>query len=435
VKIFLSLCLISVAVVSNSFGADRVLTLAEARAIALTNNPRVSIADYRSAIAHEQMVEARSAFFPTITANATAASAADRDNTRIAAGGLNNPSIFERNAEGLVINQLITDFGRTANLTSSAKFRMRGEVENARATREEIVFAVDSAYFDALRARTLVNVATQTIATCQFLLSQVSALASNNLRSQLDVDFARVTYDEGRLLLTRAQNEQEAALARLTTILATTNRFDLVNEPISTSTLSTNVSDLVQLAFAERPELKRLRYEAEAARRFAKAEHALHYPTISAIGAAGVIPLRDENHLPLDNYVAGGVNLSLPIFAGGLHVARAEEASLRAKSAEESLRAAEDNISRDVRVALLNVQSAAERMLISAQLARHATDAFALAQARYQNGGASMVELSQAQMNKTAAEIEEITSRYEFQILQKRLSFEIGAAVGVAESR
>ena len=405
----------------------KILTLAEARHLALTNHPRVNIAEYRVSIAREGTAEARSAFFPTITANATAASGVDRDNTRIAAGGLNNPSIYARNAEGLVVNQVITDFGRTANLVSSAKLRTRGETENAAASRAQVLLAVDATYFAALEAASVVNVATQTVATRRLVFDQTSALASNKLKSELDVSFARVTLEEGNLLLTKSQNELESALARVATLIGEPmETFRLVDQPLAASSLSTNLSDLTQWALQHRPELLKLRYDRDAALKFAKAERALHYPVISAIGAAGVIPIRDENHLPLDNYVAGGVNLSLPIFAGGLHVARQHEAELRAKVAQETLREEEDNVLRDVRIAWLTLSSSGERMKITAQLLVHATRALSLAESLYTLGGTSMIELSQAQLNKTAAEIANINARYEFQIQQTSLQFQVG---------
>ena len=51
---------------------------------------------------------------------------AKNEGARILAGGVNNPSIYDRLAGGLAVSQLITDFGRTANLTASSKFQAQG---------------------------------------------------------------------------------------------------------------------------------------------------------------------------------------------------------------------------------------------------------------------------------------------------------------------
>ena len=105
------------------------LTLQEAHEAALRNHPLISVADLKALAARQVTRQFQSGFFPTLSANVVAVGTAN-DNTRLAAiGALNNPSIFDRNAEGLILSQLITDFGRTANLTGSAKLRAEAEAE------------------------------------------------------------------------------------------------------------------------------------------------------------------------------------------------------------------------------------------------------------------------------------------------------------------
>jgi len=176
-----------------SFGQEPPpLTLPQAHEMALQNHPRIKVADLRALAAQQVTRQARSGFFPNLSASVVAVGTAGA-NTRLAAiGGLNNPSIFDRNAEGLVLTQLITDFGRTANLTGSAKLRAQAEEDNAQATREQVLIGVDAAFYAALQAQAVARVGEQTVATRQSFLNQVSALATNQLRSELDVSFARV---------------------------------------------------------------------------------------------------------------------------------------------------------------------------------------------------------------------------------------------------
>src|ERR1039457_4371472 len=195
------------------------LTLQEAHQAALRSHPEISVADLKALAARQVTRQFRSGFFPTLSANAVAVGAAN-DNTRLSAiGALNNPGIFDRNAEGLILSQLITDFGRTANLTGSAKLRAQAEANNAQATREQILLAVDGAFFAAQQAQSVTRVAEQTVAARQLFLEQVSALATNKLRSDLDVSFAKISVEEGRLLLSKAQNDLQAAFAQISTLM------------------------------------------------------------------------------------------------------------------------------------------------------------------------------------------------------------------------
>ena len=402
------------------------LNLQQAHEAALRSHPQISVADLKALAARQVTRQFRSAFFPILSANVMAVGTAN-ENTRLAAiGGLNNPSIFDRNAEGLVLSQLITDFGRTANLTGSAKLRAQAEANNAQATREQVLLAVDGAFFAGQQAQSVILVAEQTVAARQSFLDQVGALATNKLRSDLDVSFARVNVEEGKLLLSKAQNDLQAAFAQISTLmgLREPKSYRLVEQPMPAE-LSTNVSQFVQLALQARPDLLSLRNSHEAALKFARAEKALHYPTISAIGSAGVIPIGDSA-LP-DNYAAAGLSLTLPLYAGGLYSARQQEAELRARAADESLRDLEDNVIRDVRIAWLNAQNAFDRLRITAQLLDNAKQSYDLAQARYSNGISSIVEYNQAQLNLLSAQIAYADTQYEYLLRRSALNYQTGS--------
>ncbi len=411
---------------TTASGADaQPLRLQEAHETALRNHPQIRVGDLKALAARQVTRQFRAGFFPTLSANVMSVGTAD-ENTRLGAiNALNNPSIFDRNAEGLVLSQLITDFGRTANLTGSAKLRAQAEADNAQATRQQILLAVDASFFATQQAQSVTLVAEQTVATRQVFLDQVSALASNKLRSDLDVSFARVNVDDARLLLSKAQNDVQAELARLANLLGLREAKDwhLVEEP-PPPPLSTNVWELVAQGLQLRPELLSLRNSREASLKFARAEKALNYPTISAVGSAGVIPVGDPQ-LP-ENYAAAGISVNLPLYVGGLYSARIQEADLRARAAEETLRDLENNVVRDVRIAWLNAQNAFDRLRITAELLDNARQSYDLAQARYKTGISSIVEYNQAQLNILSAQITYADTQYEYLLQCSALNFQTG---------
>ena len=402
------------------------LTLTNAQALALRLHPQIASANYLVLAAEEVVKESRSGYFPQVNLYGTAVGAND-ENTRILAGGLNNPSVYDRAAGGLQVNQLITDFGRTANLTASSKLQAAAENQNLEQTREQVLLQVDNGYYGALGAQAVLNVAQQTLQTRQLLLDQITELATNKLRSQLDVSFARVQVQQARLLVEQAQNNADAAMATLSTALGYRefHQFQLVDQSPSTHAATNVVSDLVQTALGQRPELLQLRDQHDAALRFARAQRDARLPVLEAVGVAGGAPTHDS-HLP-DDYAAGGVQLSVPLFAGGLYSARQHEAEARAQSDSELVRALEDNVIRDVRIAWLSVNTALQQLQTTEELMRNAQEAFTLADARYLNSLASIVELSEAQLNLTQAQISEANARYGVLMQQANLAYQIGA--------
>jgi outer membrane protein len=424
--VFLICAIGAAGAVASETNSVNTLTLAEAQSLALKNHPQVAAANYRALAAEEAVKESRSAFFPQANLYGSAVGA-DSQQTRIEAGGLNNPSVFDRFAGGVGLSQLITDFGKTANLTASSRFQAQAENQNANATREQVLLSVDVNYFAALQAQAVTKVAQQTFDTSQLLLDRVAMQASNKLKSELDVSFANVSLEEARLLLQKAENDSDAAQASLSTALGygQFHRFNLVEEPLPISGDTNDVEGLIETALRQRPEIMALTDERDAALRFARAQGDSRLPTVSAVGVAGASPIHDDR-LP-DDYAAGGLQFSMPLFAGGLYLAREHEAQLRAQANAELLRSLEDNVIRDVRIAWLNLNNARVRLHTTDQLVNHARQAFELAQARYQVGSSSIIELSQAQLALTSAQIAQTNERYDVLMQEANLNFQTGA--------
>src|SRR6202040_1079085 len=103
-----------------------------------------------------------------------------------------NPIIYDRFADGIAVNQLVTDFGRTHQLVKSSNLYAKAQQENVTATRADILLGVNRAYFNVLRAQAVLQVAEQTVKSRQLVADQTSALQKSSLKSGLDVSFANV---------------------------------------------------------------------------------------------------------------------------------------------------------------------------------------------------------------------------------------------------
>jgi len=399
------------------------LSLKDAEAMALRNHPLLQAAYYDAEAASQITREQKSAYFPTATGSLTGAGALP--NSRIAAGYLNNPIIYNRESNGLEVQQLITDFGRTSNLVGSARLGANAASASAQQTAQDVLLAVNRTYFNVLRAEAVLKVAEETVKERQIVADQITTLEKNKLRSLVDVSFAGVNLAQARLLLVQAQNNEKASYADLATALGLANPqpFDLVEEPMPAAPLP-DPTDLIVQALQDRPDLSSARFSHEASLRYARAERDLWMPTVNAVGEAGLTP---AHQVPLsDRYAAAGINVNIPIFNGFLYSARHQEANLRAQAADQAARDLADRISRDVRTAWLDANTAYQRLAVTAELLKEATLALDLAQGRYKLGLSSIVELSQAQLNLTQAQIDDTSAKYDFQIQSAVLSYQIG---------
>ena len=137
-------------------------------------------------------------------------------------------------------------------------------------------------------------------------------------------------------------------------------------------------------------------------------------------------PRFSDERLP-ETYSAAGVNVNIPVLNGGLFKARREEAESRAAAAAKDVEDLSVQIARDVRVAWLDANDAFRRLDVTARMVAEANEALRLAQARYDNALGSIVELNQAQLNQTTAEIAAASAKYEYLSARAALDYAMGA--------
>lgn len=402
------------------------LTLAEAERIAIQNNPDISVAHLVALAQGQGTRQARAAYMPVVAGNLTAADA--HHNSRITAGVLNNPSVYQRAGGGLTVSELITDFGRTHNLVLSARSSAQAQLENERATEQDITLAVDQAFYQALTAQALTKVAQQTVTERQATADQVGALTKAKLRSNVDLSFAQVQLSQAQLMLLDARNQTETATAALNAVLGfeQDRRYTLVDQTPAQQPLPPHDPEpLVKEALAARPDLAAASDDLDAARHFSRAQRDLWLPTVSAWAAVGGTPVRADQ-IQSAWYGAAGANIGIPVFNGFLFNAREQEAKLRAGAAQQQVRSLRDRIARDVRTAVLNAQNAYQRIAVTQQMLNQSNMALNLSQRRYQLGLSSIVELTQAQLAQTQAQIAVSNARYGYATALAMLRYQLG---------
>jgi len=427
-RTLLSIAFVGLVALAAAQAPPPTLTLKQAQDLALKNHPLVAAAQNEASAMGQLVVESRAAYFPQVNADLTGTQG--NHDARIGAGLIGATRLFDRFGQGVTLSQLITDSGRTSNLVASSKLQAQASSQIYQATRYDVLLAVDRAYFEVLRAQATVKVGEETVKARKLLFDQVSALAQNNLKSQLDVTFADVSLSDAKLLLIRAQESVGEAYAELARALGTDQvvSYQLSDESLPPAPPA-NAVDLVTQAMANRPEIASLSSSRDAAYKFVDAEKDLKRPTVSFVGVAGFLPLLSPNPGPNTvpgQYEGAAINVDFPVFNGHLFSAREEAARQRAMASDQLLRDVRDRVARDVRTALASASTAYQRLGVTAQYIQQANLALQLAQGRYNLGLASIIELTQSQLNVTRAEIEDLSAKYDYQDQYAALQYAMG---------
>lgn len=405
--------------------AEDVLDLAQAETIAVRNQPHLLAAELRARAVQKQIGEQEAARLPVVNFDATGALVADTG-TATAAGALTTSSVSDRFAYGGTLVQLVTDFGRTSALVGSERATAQAAADRTILTRAQIRLNVRDAYYGVLGAEAVLRAALEAQTTRQLVLKQITALAQSQLRSTLDVNFAGVLESQAELAVVQARSEVEQQRAGLATAMGL---HQPVTAPLGQQALPAALPDqpaaLLAEAAQQRADLNAARAEQQAAARFATAERRLSYPTLNAIGAAGQVPYHD--HTLQGNYAAAGFNLKIPVFNGGLFRDEREQAELNADARAHDVQEENLEISEQVRDAWYTAQEAFQSIAVTARLVAQSREALRLARARYNAGLGSIVELNEAQLNETSAEITAAAANYTY--LSRRAALDYAAGL------
>jgi outer membrane protein len=400
------------------------LTLAGAEVTALANQPQMLAAQLRARALEQRTREARSGYFPTIGFYATGVRVADTG-TSTAAGNLTTSSVSDRFAYGGNLTQLVTDFGRTSALVGSARSSAQAQNDLATLTRAQVRLNVREAYFEVLGAEAVLRAARAAQDNRHLIARQLTALAQGQLRSTVDVGFAEVLASEADLAVVQAESVVAQQRARLATAMGESRSIaSPLEEVAAPQALPPDPEFLLPGAQTLRADLSAAEAQQQAAQQFATSEKRLSYPTLNVLAAAGQLPYHD--HTMQGDYAAAGFNLSIPIFNGGLFAARRSEAELEANARTQDVQQLHLEVSEQVRNGWYRADEAYRSLDVTVRLVAQSREALRLAQARYDAGLGSIVELNEAQLNETSAEITAADANYTYLSRRGELDFAAG---------
>lgn len=401
------------------------LTLDAAEATAVKNQPRLLAAQLRAQSSAQRIRQARSGYLPTVNFNATGTQVADTGSA-VSAGALVTSAVSGRFAYGGNLTQLVTDFGRTGALVAASRAGADAQQDIATLTRAQVRLNVRRAYFQVLGAEAVLRAAEAARANRALVAHQLSALAQSELRSTVDVNFANVLESEAELAVVRARSTVMQNRSRLATAMGASQAIqDVLVEPQGETTpLPGAPEDLLKQAQTQRADLSAATAQQKAAQDFALSEKRLSLPSLNVMGAAGQLPFHD--HTLHDNYAAIGFNLNIPVFNGGLFSARRAEADLEARARTQDLEQVRLDVNEQVRDSWYRADEAFRSLDVSARLVAQSKEALRLAQARYDAGLGSIVELNEAQLNETSAEITSADATYTYLTRRAELEYAAG---------
>jgi len=391
---------------TNSLASNE-LTLTQAVAIALANNPEIAATRYDAVAAREQSRQAVGAARPSL--HALGGYNRYLNSQRLIPARQNNePGVFTENlfSGDLVLTQPLFTGGRLQNEIRAAELLSQASEHQLGRTRQQVVFDVSSLYYGILASRHVVESLKFSQQALREHLKQVEALTA--AEKAADVDRLRIEVrlaDIKQKILQAENNEalQRHALAALMGNMTQPIDLKVGGElAVPPQTVRVSTEDALAKAMQRRPDYLAARSSLDAQEKTLAANRAAHWPTLAVeadYGGRWATDPTDHPNGTRDAADAGwiGIVIDVPIFEGGRIDARVNEQRARLAASQERMRKLELQVRLEVETAVLTLSASHERLQAMQKAIEQAEESLRIEQKKYDVGRGAIVDVLDAQ--------------------------------------
>jgi outer membrane protein len=321
------------------------------------------------------------------------------------------------------MSQLLYDFGKTPGLVAESRSTYNQSTQDYAANRQQVVLDARTAYFGFLAAMRAEKVQEETVKQNQDLTRQAQSFYQVGLRAKVDVTRAEANLYNAEANLIKAKNAVEIAKVTLMTALGLkTWPYKTVEDVLQVEPIPQSVEELKALALARRPEIVKNRYQQDFNRAAIKVAEAGHYPSFSSTMAYG---WQGQDYPLAGNWWLGAM-VNFPLFEGMTVAYSVAQSKAQLRAAQANAEVLAQNVSADVDQAFLNLKSAWEFIRASKKALEAARENFRLSQGRYQVGVGSIIEVTDAQVSYSQADLTFVQALYDYRTAEARLDKAIG---------
>jgi outer membrane protein TolC len=419
------------------------VTLDEAIAMALRQNPFHQAAQEKIAQAKSQVRQAASGFLPTLNAQGT-----DTLDEKLFV--LEFPSLVPGQPPQRFSIDFTKDYqmalsfglplyagGRLTAGYKQANYGLQASREAVRLSEQETVFNVKRAFYTYLLAREFATVADESLTLAGGFRDRVKNLYDVGMASKFELLLADVQVTNLKPAAIRAKNGIEVSALNLKTVLGLPLDTPIeVNGELVSPPLDPVTEAVIEEAQAQRPELRQLDYQRLMAGEMLKMARGASLPTLS-IG--GVYNLWSDklNFQKSDwqNYYTIALSLNIPLFNGFDTLAKVGQSKAAIREIEWNRKGLAEMISLEVKQAVLDRTQARETLKSQEKNVEQAREAVRIAELNYGEGLATNLDVLTAQVGLRQASTNYSQALYDCVISDAQLEKALGRTRSSAGSK
>ena len=404
-----------------SLGACAALSLDEAVAMALNQNPQIKIAVKGEEKAAANLDAAKGANGFSISASSKFS---------ISDGAEQNYA--NANSNGITASMPLYTGGKNELNISSKKDAITTSELNTARTQENIVLDTIKAYYDILEAKKTVDVDQQSVDNYQAHLTSVQQLYAAGSKARVEVLRSDVELSNARQTLIKAQNAYDIAVSTLKNIIKMDRDEPLsLTDDFSYHAFDKDMYSCLDYAMANRKDLQAAKLAVAVAERDIDIAAADKKPQVDvSIGTSW-----DKQVLPSSsdyNYTAG-VSASWNLFDNNVTNSNIKAAKVGVEEAKLELENDQDDVDLAVRQAYLNMKEAEKRFTSTERAVQQAQEDNYIANEKYKAGEGLMLDIIDAQLALSTAQLNYISAQYDYARYKATLENVMGLRDGVAK--
>jgi outer membrane protein len=323
--------LLTLAIALSASGAARADTLADAIASAYEANPALLAERAGNRASDENFVAAKSAYGPTISANASHGYQRDRgfQSNPIFGVSPNRSTLGSgySTSYGVTASQPIFTSGRLSSQVGVARSEVGFSRQTLRITESQVLLDVISSYVGVRRDQKLVAIAQENLDLLGRQLSDTQERFRVRETTATDLAQTENRYGFARAQLLEAQGQLEISEGGYLAVVGRLPR-DLAPEP-ELRALPATIEQAYERAEQNNPTLLAAQFRERGSRAALAAARADRGPNISLQGSAFSESESPYNDRLRGDQIIGRAVVDLPLYAGGLLSARIREAMAR----------------------------------------------------------------------------------------------------------
>jgi outer membrane protein TolC len=331
---------------------------------------------------------------------------------------------YNQNIGNATLNQMIFDFGRTPTDVKSKRFDADSSRFSLDDTVTSVTLNVKAAYYNVLRARRSRGVAVETVDQYRLHLRQARDYFAAGKRPHYDVTRAELDVSNADLQLIVADNDLKIAWVQLNNAMGIDerSRYD-IEDTLGFREYAIGLDEALERAYANRPDLKALVAQRDAAAMATERARSDYWPSLS--GSAGYSA--QGSSYPLSQGWNAGVTMTMNVFEGMLTKNRVDEGKAKTLSMEAQISARKLDILLDVKQAYLNLVKARESIANTEVQIRQATENLEITNLRYNAALATPVDVTDAVVSYSNAKLANVTALYNYKVAQANIEKAMGS--------